>query len=245
MNNWLYDEFKHCGVDYSTAKQAEIYDKEHQKFRNYEREFKEMMEFLELQNTEDKTIVDLACGTGATSIFAARLFKTVYAVDVSEAMIEMAKKKLDKNVHNLKFVNAGFLSYEHNGNPVDLVVTKAALHHLPDFWKQIALLRMNRMLKMDGLLYIHDVVFLFKPQEYTTKINSWISELEKIVSKEFVSEIEEHIRKEYSTFGWILKGMLEKAGFIVEKCKSKDEIVVEYVCRKVKDLKNIGWNCET
>ena len=53
-----------------------------------------MMEFLELQNTEDKTIVDLACGTGATSIFAPKLFKTVYAVDVSEAMIECREKNV-------------------------------------------------------------------------------------------------------------------------------------------------------
>jgi len=60
----MYDEYKHCGVDYSKATQAEEYDDQHQKFRDYEKEFKGMLEFLELQNTADQTVVDLGCGTG-------------------------------------------------------------------------------------------------------------------------------------------------------------------------------------
>jgi ubiquinone/menaquinone biosynthesis C-methylase UbiE len=134
MTNWIYDEFKHCGVDYSKAKQAEIYDERHQKFRNYENEFNEMLNFLDIQEAKGKIVVDLGCGTGAG------LFKTVYAVDVSDAMIKKAKEKIRGRAHNLIFVNAGFLSYEHKGAPADLVITKAAFHHLPDFWKQIALM---------------------------------------------------------------------------------------------------------
>jgi hypothetical protein len=49
-------------VDYSEAEQAECYDERHGKFRNYEREFKKMMDFLSLHNTKHKTIVDLGCG---------------------------------------------------------------------------------------------------------------------------------------------------------------------------------------
>jgi len=234
MNTWLYNEFKHCGVDYSKAKQAEMYDDQHQTFRDYQEEFREMMDFLGLQDTESKTMVDLGCGTGATSIFAADVFRTVYAVDVSEVMLQKVRSKLHRNVHHIKFVNAGFLSYKHAGEPLDLVVTKTALHHLPDFWKQVALLRMNGMLKMGGLLYIHDVVFQFDPQKYESKINSWISGLEKVAGEELGSEVAIHIRQEYSTFGWIMEGMLEKAGFVVEKCRSEDEFVTEYACRKVK-----------
>jgi ubiquinone/menaquinone biosynthesis C-methylase UbiE len=235
MKRWLYDEFRHCGVDYSRAGQAEMYDDRHQKFRNYEKEFKGLMDFLELDDPEQKTVVDLGCGTGAVSVFAAKCFKTVYAVDVSGAMIERAKKKLDGDIHNLRFINAGFLSYEQVGEPVDLVITKAAFHHLPDFWKQIALLRINRMLKMGGLLYIHDVVFQFDPREYDAKIDSWIAGFEKVAGEEFRSEVETHIRDEYSTFGWIMNGMLDKAGFSVEKCRSDDGFLTEYACRKVRD----------
>ncbi|MCE5333151.1 MAG: methyltransferase domain-containing protein [Desulfobacteraceae bacterium] len=234
MENWLYDESRHCGVDYSEAQQAESYDERHGKFRDYEREFKEMMNFLGLRDTKDKMIVDLGCGTGAISILAAGFFKAVCAVDVSKAMIEEAKRKLDGNVRNLRFVNAGFLSYKHEGEPADLVVTKAAFHHLPDFWKQIGLMRINKMLKMEGILYIHDVVFQFDPQEYIDRIDSWIAGFERIAGKEFRKEVETHIREEHSTFGWIMNGMLQKAGFAVDKCKSDDGFVTEYACRKVK-----------
>lgn len=239
MNKWIYDEFKHCGVDYSKAKEAENYDEQHQKFRDYEKEFRGMMDFLELRNTDNMTIIDLGCGTGAISILAADMFKKVYAVDVSKEMIEKAKKKLIGNSKNIRFVNSGFLSYVHDGEPVDLVVTKTAFHHLPDFWKQVALLRINAMLKMGGLLYIHDVVFQFDPQEYIIKINSWISKLEEVAGPEFRPDVETHIRDEYSTFGWIMNGLLENAGFAVEKCTSADDFVTEYACRKVHELNSV------
>ena len=67
-----------------------------------------MVNFLGLQNMENMTIVDLGCGTGAISIYAAGWLKTVYAVDVSGAMIENARKKHGGNLPNLKFINAGF-----------------------------------------------------------------------------------------------------------------------------------------
>jgi hypothetical protein len=54
------------------------------------------------------------------------------------------------------------------------VLTRSVLQHLPDFWKQVALLRMNRMLKTGGLLYIFDVVFDFAPEEYIPKMNGFI-----------------------------------------------------------------------
>jgi putative AdoMet-dependent methyltransferase len=40
----------------------------------------------------------------------------------------------------------GFLNYEHNGPPLDMIVSNLALHHLPDFWKMIALKRIHEML---------------------------------------------------------------------------------------------------
>jgi hypothetical protein len=43
-------------------------------------------------------------------------------------------------------------------------------------------------------------------------------------------------RDEYSTFGWIMNGMIESSGFAVEKCKSDDKFVTEYACRKVNEL---------
>ncbi len=234
MPNWQYDEFKHCGVDYAKAEQAEAYDERHQKFRNYEQEFHDMLDFLDLNDTREMSLIDLGCGTGATAIYAAQSFERVYAVDVSEVMIVQARRKVDASQTNLTFIQAGFLTYEHADDPVDLVMTKVAFHHLPDFWKQIALLRMNRMLKSQGLLYLHDVVFQFEPQDYIERISGWIEGFVKVTGEKFQPEVETHIRDEYSTFGWILEQMLDKAGFAIEQSRSPDGFITEYACRKVR-----------
>lgn len=237
MNDWLYDEYKHCGVDYSDTKQAESYDQQHQQFRNYEKEVADMLDFISVCNPGDMTLVDLGCGTGATAIHASKYFRKIIAVDVSEVMINQAKKKAEQQgITNIEFVNAGFLSYEHETKPADIVVTKAAFHHLPDFWKQVALLKMNKMLDVEGILYICDVVFQFPPSAYVTAINQWISGFEMKAGKEFSAEVATHIRDEFSTFGWVLEGMLRKAGFEIVKNRSADGFLSEYLCRKVEEI---------
>lgn len=45
--------------------------------------------------------------------------------------------------------------------PADLY-SRYALHHLPDFWKALALLRMARMLRVGGILRLSDVVYRFE-----------------------------------------------------------------------------------
>ena len=64
----------------------------------------------------------------------------VTAVDVSPAMVATLRQRAAaEGLTNLVAVQAGFLTYEHAGPPVDGVFTRNALHHLPDFWKAVAL----------------------------------------------------------------------------------------------------------
>ncbi len=238
MKEWIYDEYKHCGVDYSSEQQAEEYDNRHQQFRNYEKEFHAMIDYLSLENTKDLSMIDLGCGTGATAVYAAKVFKKVYGIDVSGMMIKQAMEKAGKvNAGNIEFINAGFLTYTHKDEPVDLVITRAAFHHLPDFWKQVALLRMNSMLKTGSILYIFDVVFNFNAAEYESRIEGWVSDFEIKAGKNFRHEVETHIRDEYSTFGWILEGMIGQVGFRIEKSRSVDGFLTEYHCVKTGDVK--------
>ena len=230
----MYNEAVHSGVDYSEAAQAEKYDGQHGKFRDYEKEFLELLVYLSLDRTADRTLIDLGCGTGALALYACAYFKKVYAVDVSDAMIARARAKAEKeNVGNIEFITSGFLTYTHKTGPVDVVVTKAAFHHLPDFWKQVALLRINAMLKMGGYFYLHDIVFHFKPAEYASRIEAWISGFEKAAGEQFRAEVETHIRDEFSTFNWIIEGMLARAGFEIIKSGSQDGFISEYLCRKI------------
>ncbi|UVI30462.1 class I SAM-dependent methyltransferase [Paenibacillus spongiae] len=237
MNNWTYDEFKHCGVDYADPEQAEIYDSRHQKFRNDEQEFAGFLSRMPFEHHQELTLLDMGCGTGAAAIHASKHFRMIYAVDVSEAMLQQARRKAEREQRsNIEFIHSGFLSYEHRAEPVDIVSTKVALHHLPDFWKQIALMRMNAMLKMGGILYLHDVIFHFRPAEYQRKIDRFIAGFEAHAGKLFKAEVETHIRDEFSTFDWIMEGMMARAGFEVVSIHPSDGFVMEYFCRKAEEI---------
>jgi SAM-dependent methyltransferase len=108
----------------------------------------------------DSTLIDLGAGTGTFAVAAASLCKRVIAVDVSPAMVAAIQRKVAlQGLTKVECVQAGFLSYEHVGPPADFVYTRNALHHLPDFWKAIALRRMADLLEPGGILRLRDLVF--------------------------------------------------------------------------------------
>lgn len=122
----------------------------------------------------------------------------------------------------------------HQGNLADFIVTKAALHHLPDFWKMVALLRMNSMLKEGGILCLRDAVFSFEANQYHDSINAWIERVSKPVGEGFTAEdFATHVREEYSTFSWIIEGMLTRAGFEIASANYPTPEYAQYVCRKI------------
>jgi hypothetical protein len=122
---------------------------------------------------------------------------------------------------------------EHNAATVDFVITQAALHHLTDFWKMVACQRMAMMLKNNGILYVWDTVFTFPPADYQTHLNDWIKRVAKPLGEGWTaSDFETHIREEYTTFGWIIEGMLAQAGFEIETTHYLTSEYAEYICRK-------------
>lgn len=247
--NWFFNEFKSVGVDYSNVETADEYDARHQEFRDYEKEAQIVIERLGL--TEDVEIIDLGCGTGAFAIQAAGCCKSVHAVDISKAMLDQCKKKADqRELKNINFHNAGLLTYEHSGEPVDAITSKAVLHHLPDFWKQIALNRIYDMLKPGGKFYLFDVVFSFPAENYINELNAWIEGMRDAAGDELADETEIHVRDEFSTFDWVMDSLLEKAGFIIIQKYTDFPNCYAYVCERPLHAdapKNLGaqydyWN---
>lgn len=156
--DWFYNEMRHAGVDYDDPAQVAVYNQRHQRFRDYRKDAEAVVRMLGL--TPEQTVIDLGSGTGAFALHAAPFCQTLYAVDVSRAMLEYCEEKtVERNLRNIVFCHGGFLTYEHAGVPVDAVVSTASLHHLPDFWKYIGLLRVNRMLRDGGKFYLFDIVF--------------------------------------------------------------------------------------
>ena len=230
MQNWLYDEFRHSGVDYANPEQVAVYDERHQRFRDYKKFAEDVMTWLELG--PEANVVDLGAGTGAFSLHAAAYFKTVYVVDVSEAMLEYTRQKAEQaGLSNIVFCKGGFLTYQHKDAPVDAVVSTAVLHHLPDMWKWVGLLNVVKMLKPGGKFYLFDVVFPFM-EDYTAYFNGWVNDFFENVGPEFAMEVETHIRDEFSTFDWVMEGLLRRAGFQIDRAEYDNQSGATYLCTK-------------
>lgn len=228
---WYYDE-KQSGVDYSDPKIAEEYDNEHMKFRNFKEETKDIVKKLEI--TPEDIILDFGCGTGGIALNIANHCKKVICVDISRTMLDVLKNKAEKRgIENIETHCAGFLTYNHQQAPVDKIVSKFALHHLPDFWKSVALLRMNDILKPGGKLYLFDVIFTFDPKYHENAIEDFIKNMQDNAGDSMAYETEIHIKEEFSTYDWIIDGLFEKTGFSVDLKEIESENCISYVCSKL------------
>jgi putative AdoMet-dependent methyltransferase len=227
---WQCHEPDHPGADFDAM--AEIYDRNMQKFRDVQGEIEEVLDFLDLQ--PDQSVLEIGTGTGEFALAAARRCRKVYAVDLSAGMLRYAEKKAQaRGVANVEFLQGGFLTYRHPGAPLDGIVSQIALHHLPDFWKQIALLRMAEMLAEGGKLCLRDVVYSFDPAEHGEFLDEFISKAAEKAGHQFASSISEHVRNEYSTMDWIMQGMIERAGFRIEKAKYSQGFFALYLCTRI------------
>jgi SAM-dependent methyltransferase len=180
------------------------------------------------------SVVDLGAGTGQFTLAAAQVCERVIAVDVSPLMLERLAEKLEAGAaQNVEVVRAGFLTYRHAGPPADLVYSRYALHHLPDFWKAIALTRMADMLRGGGVLRLWDIVYGFEPGDADRHIEAWIARAATDVGRGWTrAELAEHVRDEHSTFTWLLEPMAERAAFDIVEAQYTGSVFARYLCRK-------------
>lgn len=180
----------------------------------------------------DTTLVDLGCGSGLVAAAAAPHCRRVVAVDPSPAMLEVARRRLiEAGLENVELVEAGFLGYEHEGDPPQLVHSRNALHHLPDFWKAIALVRVRELLAPGGVFCLRDLVFSFAPQDAEERLEAWFAGASVSPAEGWTrAELEGHVRSEHSTFSWLLEPLLERAGFAVRSATHRGGAYATYIC---------------
>ena len=181
----------------------------------------------------DSTLIDFGAGTGWFAVAAAARCRRVIAVDVSPAMLATIERRAaDERISNLEIVQAGFLSYEHTGELADFAYSRNALHHLPDYWKALALRRVATVLKPGGVLLLRDIVFSFDPADADEVIGAWLDSAAATPDEGWTrEELETHVRDEHSTFSWLLEPMLERAGFAIESADLGTRgVFAEYVC---------------
>ena len=218
---WQLDELLHAGTEHLDPVYVAAYDQ-----KSPTDWADELAKLRALGVGATSTVVDLGAGTGAFARALAPFVARVVAADVSEAMVEAMRRQ------GVEAQHAGFLTYEHEGEPPAAVFSRNALHHLPDFWKAVALERIARLLQPGGVLLLRDIVYSFEPGEADRAIASWLAAATDDPAKGWTADqLAEHVRGEHSTFTWLLEPMLERAGFeIRERWVSPNRAYASYTC---------------
>jgi ubiquinone/menaquinone biosynthesis C-methylase UbiE len=227
---WYFDEVAHAGAEHLDPAYVAAYDR---KAGVDPRDDVALLATLGLNETS--FVVDLGAGTGAFALEAAPMCQRVVAVDVSAAMLALLRAKAKRRgLQNVACVQGGFLSYTHQGAHADVVYSRHALHHLPDFWKALALARVSAMLRPGGVFRLRDLVFSCTPGETEQVIEAWLAAAATRPEDGWTrAELEIHVRQEHSTFSWLLEAMLAQAGLTIEQAEySPSRVYAAYTCVK-------------
>lgn len=226
---WFFDELAHAGGEHLDPAYVEAYDR---KAQTDPGDDLALLRTLGLDETS--TLVDFGAGTGTFALAAASVCRRVVAVDVSVPMLDRLRDSASRlGLSNIKSVRSGFLSYEHQGAPSDFAYSRNALHHLPDFWKVLALQRVAATLRAGGIFYLRDIVYSFDPRDAEGIIEAWLSRAPLRPDDGFIaSDLATHLREEYSTYSWLLEPMLERAGFEVWNAEYHSSVFAAYTCMK-------------
>lgn len=227
--DWQYNEFQQTGKDYASQEEVDIYDPSHDDFRNIQQEITEAENWI--LPTQQSRILDIGCGTGNFSIHFSERCERLYALDISTPMLALTRKKAaEKNRDNISCINAGYLTFDFPACSIHGLISSLSLHHLPDFWKSVALKRMFTVLAPGGRLYLHDVVI--PDTESEQAIQEFIN-LQGERGGDFLREDTQiHFKEEYSTFDWIMQNLLQNAGFLVRNKSCRDKVLATYFCEK-------------
>jgi len=227
---WMLDEVAHAGGEHLDPAYVPGYDRKAGTDPSAD-----VALLRDLGLGEGQTLVDLGAGTGTLALAAAPHCRRVVAVDVSAEMLAVLRTKAERaGIENVECVQGGFLTYEHGGEPVDVVYSRHALHHLPDFWKAIAFQRMAAMLRPGGVLYLRDLIFSCTLAQANDMIERWLADASTQPGIGWPrAELETHLRDEYSTFSWLLVSMIEQAGFVIQDVEYSDsQIFTGFTCVK-------------
>jgi len=203
--DWYYNERGRIGLEPAVAS---IYD------RNDDSDLRARAALTMLGVQKGWRVADIGCGNGVLATEAALMGAEVDAVDISPAMLALAEVYARDRRAPVRTQSAGLLSFAYQPSSYDLIVSEFTLHHLPDFWKAVALARIFAALKPGANFYLRDIVFVSMPDGSERGVEQWADF--NIKNHDFARDsVVSHMRDEYSTFGWVMERMLTEVGFVL------------------------------
>lgn len=156
------------GKDHQIAQKfdrdAESYD-DSRLVKSYQRRAQKLV-ISRMKIEKGMNVLDLGCGTGQGTIdIALKLEGTgnVIGIDLSEKMIEQAKKKLtDFKYDNVKFTAGSAGSIEHQ-DYFDYIFSTNAFHHFEN--KESIFKKIRQSLKQNGVFIVQDICDDYFPMQ--------------------------------------------------------------------------------
>jgi 2-polyprenyl-3-methyl-5-hydroxy-6-metoxy-1,4-benzoquinol methylase len=222
--DWYYNERRQIGLDTAVASIYNLDDDSDLRARA-------ALTMLGVQR--GWRVADIGCGNGVLACEAAMMGAEVDAIDISPAMLALAKIQASDRRVAIRTQSAGLLSFAYQPDTYDLMVSEFTLHHLPDFWKAVALSRIHAALKPGANFYLRDIVFVSMPDGSERDVEAWADV--NIKNHDFARDsVVTHMRDEYSTFGWVMERMLTDVGFQLVSADYHAPLHGTYLLRKPK-----------
>ncbi len=221
---WQWDEAQQVGTDYTDVFEVERYERRMGTFRDLAVEDAAILDMLAV--SEGSHILEIGTGTGHFARVAAQAGHRVMALDVSPVMLQYAEQRAKADgLSGIEWRRTGFLALTAPPATFDAAVSVVALHHLPDVWKAVALHNIRTAMKPGGNFLLGDVVFSDQ-RDPRPQMEAWIGNMPEAMHK----EVANHIAKEYSTFDWIMEGLLTRAGFSIRSIDRTHAPLIQYLC---------------
>lgn len=102
--------------------------------------------------TKSHSVLDFGCATGTIAASLAGEAKSVYGIDISPKMIEIAKgRALERGLDNIQFDCTDIMDGDFSAEQFDIIVSFSVLHVLDN--AEAAISRINSLLKPGGLFF--------------------------------------------------------------------------------------------
>ena len=183
---------------------------------------------LSLSN-EKLHVVDLGCAAGAQSMMWAKKNHTVYGLDISEGLIDIAKKRAQEQGEDIDFRVGSATQLPWDSQIADVCILPELLEHVEDW--EACVNEAMRMVKPNGTLYLSTSNKLCPKQyEFALPLYSWYPKFIKnhLVKLSVTTKPHWVNHAEYPAVHWFsffqLQKYFEQRGF---KCKEKFDILVD------------------
>jgi len=100
--------------------------------------------------SKDMHVLEFGCGTGSTAIVHAPSVKHIDAIDISDNMLEIGRRKADEaGIDNITFTRATLADFKAEDASIDVVLGLNVIHLIED--REATFAEVNRILKPGGV----------------------------------------------------------------------------------------------